>query len=58
MYGSVTKPSDFEEYVSLHQLESIDEPEKSDYCTNAWKIAGCVLLTIYGFIYYIVFYVI
>jgi hypothetical protein len=59
MYGTITKPSDFEEYVSLNQLDSIDEPEKSEYCINARNIAGCVLVytTFYGIIFYILYYI-
>ena len=55
MYGTIAKTSDFESYVSLNQLDSIDEPEKSDYCINARNIACCVLMftTIYGVIFYL-----
>ena len=59
MYGTIAKSSDFESYVSLHQLDSIDEPEKSEYCINARNIAGCVLVftSIYGVVFYLVYYV-
>jgi hypothetical protein len=55
MYGTIAKTSDFESYVSLHQLDSIDEPEKTDYCINARNIAGCVLAitSIYGVVFYL-----
>ena len=59
MYGTIAKPSDFDEYVSLNQLDSIDEPKKTDYCINARNIAGCILVstTIYGVIFYLLYYV-
>jgi len=59
MYGTIDKPSVFEAYVSLHQLDDIDEPEKSEYCINAHNIAGCVLMftSIYGVVFYLVYYV-
>lgn len=43
----------------VNQLDSIDEPEKSDYCINARNIAGCVLVftSIYGVVFYLVYYV-
>jgi hypothetical protein len=45
MYGAITKnPSDFEEYVSLHQLDDIDKQEENSYCNNARNIGGCVLV--------------
>jgi hypothetical protein len=59
MYGTIAKTADFESYVSLNQLDSIDEPEKSEYCINARNIAGCVLVftSIYGVVFYLVYYV-
>ena len=59
MYGTIEKPSNFESYVSLNQLNDIDEPEKSDYCINARNIAGCVFMftSIYGVVFYLVYYV-
>jgi hypothetical protein len=59
MYGTIEKPSNFESYVSLNQLDNLDEPEKSEYCINAHNIAGCVLVstTIYGVFFYLVYYV-
>jgi len=59
MYGTIAKPSDFESYVSLNQLYYIDEPEKTDYCSNACNIAGCVLMftSIYGVVFYLLYYV-
>ena len=56
MYGATTTFTDFEEYVSLHQLNDMDkEQEKIGYC----NVAGCVLVftTVYGVIVYLVFYV-
>jgi len=59
MYGTIVKPSDFESYVSLNQLDEIDEPEKPNYYKVACIIAGCVLVStiIYGGIFYLVYYV-
>uniref|UniRef100_A0A6C0LBA3 Uncharacterized protein n=1 Tax=viral metagenome TaxID=1070528 RepID=A0A6C0LBA3_9ZZZZ len=59
MYGTIAKPSDFESYVSLNQLDNLDEPEKSEYCINACNIAGCILVStiIYGLFFYLVYYV-
>jgi len=58
MYGTIEKPSNFESYVSLNQLDNIDEPEKTDYCNNARNITGCILVstTIYGVVFYLVYY--
>ena len=58
MYGTIDKPSVFEAYVSLNQLEDIDEPEITDYCNNAFNIAGCVLAitSIYAVVFYLVYY--
>jgi hypothetical protein len=58
MYGTIAKPSAFDEYVSLNQLDDIDEPEENRYCSNAVNIAGCVLVStiIYGGIFYLVYY--
>jgi hypothetical protein len=58
MYGTIAKLSAFDEYVSLNQLDDIDEPEKTDYCSNACNIAGCSLMftTIYGFVCYLLYY--
>jgi hypothetical protein len=55
MYGTIAKPSAFESYVSLNQLDDIDDPEENNYCINARNIVGCVLIftTIYGFVFYI-----
>jgi hypothetical protein len=59
MYGTIAKPYDFESYVSLHQLDDMDEPEKTNYCNNAFIIAGCIMVStiIYGLIFYIVYFV-
>jgi len=59
MYGTIAKPSDFEAYVSLNQLDDIDEPEENNYCSNARNIVGCILVstTIYGLFFYLVYYV-
>lgn len=60
MYGTVKQSQFDEEYVSLNHLNDIDEPEKIDYCTNAFNVAGCCLActTVYGVIFYILYYVI
>ena len=60
MYGTIAKQSDFdEEYVSLNQLDNIDEPEKPNYYKVAFIIAGCVSVStiIYGGIFYLIYYV-
>jgi len=59
MYGAITKNPDFyEEYVSLNQLDTLDEPEKLGYCHNACNISVCILVfaSFYGAIFYLVFY--
>ena len=61
MYGTIAKQSEFdEEYVSLNQLDNIDEPEKPNYYKVACIIAGCILVStiIYGGIFYNVYFVI
>jgi hypothetical protein len=59
MYGTIAKPSVFEEYVSLNQLDDIEEPENTIYYTNGCNVAACVLVStsIYGVIFYIAYYV-
>jgi len=59
MYGTIAKPSAFHEYVSLNQLDDIDEPEENRYFSSAVNIAGCIFMftTIYGFVFYLVYYV-
>ena len=59
MYGTIAKPSVFEEYVSLNQLDDIEETEKNTYYNNGCNVAACVLVStsIYGVIFYIVYYV-
>ena len=58
MYGTIAKPCDFESYVSLNQLDDIDEPEENRYCSSAVNIAGCIFMftTIYGFVFYLLYY--
>ena len=58
MYGTIDKPSVFEAYVSLNQLTDIDEEENTNYCNNAFNIAGCVLAvtSVYGLVFYLLFF--
>jgi len=58
MYGTIDKPSVFEAYVSLNQLDYIDEPEENNYCSNARNIVGCVLAvtSAYGLVFYLLYY--
>jgi len=59
MYGTIKQSHFEEEYVSLNQLDNIDEPENTNYYTNGCNVAACVLVStsIYGVIFYIVYYV-
>ena len=60
MYGTIINPIDFdEEYISLRQLDDIDDYETNNYYINSSNIAGCILVctTIYGIAFYLIYYV-
>jgi hypothetical protein len=54
MYGTITKPSHFEdEYVSLNPIQDI-ENDNVENKNVYYNIAGCIVvfITVYGIVFY------